>query len=321
MNRLTRFVRRLELFELAGLVASIAAGWIFFHDGPALDHLMHQPGYHWKELFVIVDIYGHFIPWAVLAGVSILGVATVWLRRSRADLFARMLFGLRIFLAYCLLLIVFRVVNFYVPVLHPGLRDSVIQHMDAAVFGKQVSDWLEPFARPWLTGLLTGAYVSWFWWLFATVGILLIASREAATEYIFASLLAFYVGYVCYVLVPVIGPGYTLHYAVILHDIAPVFTMDRLQVARDCYPSLHTAISVVMLIYIWRYQRRWMWVYAPMVVLIILATLYLRFHYGMDDIAGLCLAVVVSYFAPAAQAIWRRADVSSTGIRSRFPAY
>jgi membrane-associated phospholipid phosphatase len=197
------------------------------------------------------------------------------------------------------LLIVFRIVNFYVQVLHPGIMDEWAQNIDAHIFfGKQVSEWLEPISNKWLTHLLTGAYVSWFWLLFATIALLLYRGKQAVKEYVFASLLAFYVGYVCYVLVPIIGPGYTLHYSVALHDIAPVYTNDRLFIARDCFPSLHTAISVIMGIFVWRYQRKWSLFYIPWLTLIVFATLYLRFHYGIDDIAGTRLGVFASCLSP-----------------------
>ncbi|MCL6444878.1 MAG: phosphatase PAP2 family protein [Alicyclobacillus sp.] len=306
MGTRLQWMTRLELFEWVGLLASCAAIWVFVSYAPALDARMGQPGYHWDILRVVAGIYGRFIPWAIVVGAAIVSIAAYWLRMRRAEAFQRFGFGLRVFLAYCILLIVFRVVNFYVPVIHPGIRDATLQRIDRTLlFGREAADWLAPLASKWLTAVATGAYVSWFWLLFATIAILVIVNRDAATEYVFASLVAFYLGYVGYVLVPVIGPGYTLHEPV-LGDIAPVFTTHRLLIPRDCFPSLHTAISVMMVIYIWRYQRRWSWFYIPMALLIIFATLYLRFHYFTDDLAGASMAFVVAQFAPVCCRAWRR---------------
>jgi len=306
LSRVFNFVYRLELFEWMGIVASIAAGVLFFAKGQALDAYVGQPGYHWHMLFVVVQIYAHFVPYAIAAGAVLVIGISLYLRRGQRLAVQRFIYAARVFLAYCLLLIVFRVVNFYVPVLTPGLRDSAIQRMDAYLFGKQVSDWLTPLASKPLTYLLTGAYVSWFWLLFATIAVLTIKHRQAASEYVFATLLAFYMGYICYVLIPVIGPGYTLHNAVALGAIAPTFTTDTRLIARDCFPSLHTATSVLMCIYVYRFQRRWLYFYAPMASLIIFATLYLRIHYGMDDIAGAAMAVVVSQFTPVVFRRWQQ---------------
>lgn len=296
---------RLELFECIGLIASIAATWVFVHFASALDKLERVPGYHWHMVTVVAIIYGHFIPYAVGFAALVFLMMRWRLRKSKAVLWRNFAFGLRLFLAYCLLLIVFRVVNFYVPVLHPGIRDAAIQQIDRVLLGgRLISEWMEPLVHPWLSAVLTGAYVSWFWLLFATLLLLVVRSREIASEYVLASLLAFYVGYICYILVPVIGPGYTVHYAVHIGDIAPQFTMDRQTIARDCFPSLHTALSVLMAIYVWRHQRAWRIPYTVVVGLIIFATLYLRFHYLLDDLAGAALAVAVSYVAPALHGSW-----------------
>jgi membrane-associated phospholipid phosphatase len=303
---------KLERFEVLGAVASVIAIIIFFRYGAALDELAGEPGYHWHMLYVVAGIYAHFIPWAVGVGALIVLFTVLFLRKQSTAAWQRFVFALRVFFAYCVLLIVFRVVNFYVPVLHPGIRDGAMQHADATLFfGKQVSQWLEPLVTPWLTHLLTGAYVSWFWLLFATILLLVSKGEQVAAEYVLASLLAFYIGYVCYVLIPVIGPGYTIHYAVHIGDIAPQFTQDRLLITRDCFPSLHTAICTLMVIYVWRYRRRWSVVYIPLTVLIVFATLYLRFHYGLDDIAGVALGIVVSAIAPVLQRIGvRRLETS-----------
>jgi membrane-associated phospholipid phosphatase len=298
---------KLQRFEILGFIASCVAIVIFFAYGSALDQLVGQTGYHWHMLFVVAGIYAHFIPWAIGVGALIAGLVTLTVRKRGLAVWHRFLFAVRIFLAYCLLLIVFRVINFYVPVLHPGIRDEAIQHADATLFfGKQVSEWLEPMVTPWLTHILTGAYVSWFWLLFATILLLVFKAQEVAAEYVFASLLAFYVGYVCYVMIPVIGPGYTIHYSVHVGDIAPQFTLDRLLIARDCFPSLHTAISTLMVIYVWRHRRIWSLLYIPLSTLIVFATLYLRFHYGLDDIAGLALGIAAAYIAPVLETGNRR---------------
>jgi membrane-associated phospholipid phosphatase len=94
--------------------------------------------------------------------------------------------------------------------------------------------------------------------------------------------------------------------------IASVFTHDQTLLARDCFPSLHTGISVVMLVYVWRYRRKWLWLYGPMTFLIVWSTMYLRFHYGIDVIAGAALATAMTQLCPLATRWWeqRRAAVA-----------
>ncbi|GMA51557.1 hypothetical protein GCM10025857_29140 [Alicyclobacillus contaminans] len=286
-------------FEWLGLMASALATGVFFGDGRALDKLVGQPQYHWHVLWMVSGIYLRFVPWALMVGAGAV-LAWRWLRPQgwRRPL-SEYLFVVRVFVAYCILLIVFRVVNFYVPVLHPGIDDALLQRADATLLGgRQAGEWLAPLIHPWLTHVMTGAYVSWFWLLFATLVLLLTAHRAAVSEYVFASLLAFYIGYLCYVVVPVIGPGYTYPFSVPVGDIAPHFTWDRLTIARDCFPSLHTALSVLMAVYIWRYRRWLAVVYIPLAAIIVFATLYLRFHYLCDDLAGAALGAACAWIAP-----------------------
>lgn len=136
--------------------------------------------------------------------------------------------------------------------------------------------------------------------------VLVIKDKSHASEYVFASLVTFYLGYIGYVLVPVVGPGYTVHFAAHVGDIAPQFTTNTRTIARDCFPSLHTALSVLMTIYIWRYRPRLGVVYTILTGLIIVATVYLRFHYLLDDLAGLTLAFAVSWAAPGVFGLWER---------------
>lgn len=309
--RIGQAIFGLELFEWVGLFASLGALFIFFVDGHKLDNLVHHPGYHWHVVWLISGIYVRFIPYAIGVGLLIFLSAGHLFRTRWRESLERFRYALRIFLSYCVLLIVFRIVNFYVPVLSQPLYDSHLQAMDKAIFGNQVSYLLQPLAHRWLTYLLSGVYISWFWLLFATIAVLLSVSRkkEAVAQYVFATLLAFYLGYLCYVFIPVIGPGYTMHYQTTLGGEAPVFTTSRLLISRDCFPSLHTATSVLMVIYIYRYARRWLWFYIPMALLIIFATLYLRIHYGIDDICGTCLAIVVSHFSPVVCEWWESARV------------
>lgn len=307
MNLFIRVIKKLELFEMVGILGTLIALYVFFRFGHNLDAYVGVKGYHWDIVGTVVLIYAKFIPWALLVGVVGL---VLWFRRSRRRVgraSPTIWFGVRVFLAYCLLLIAFRIVNFYVPYLSHGIRDTAIQRIDASIFfGHEVGYWLEFVAAKWLTYLLSGVYYSWFWFLFFTIAVLLIRSQKAASEYVFASLLAFYMGYLCYVLVPVIGPGYTIPFHVVLGGLAPNYTLDTALVARDCFPSLHTAITVVMLIYVGRHQPRWLYLYAPIGALIIFATLYLRYHYGLDDIAGASLGIIVSQFAPGAFRMWDR---------------
>ena len=148
-TRVRGVLANVELFEWIGIAASVAAAWIFFTYGRRLDELVGIPNYHWQVVWVISGIYLHSVPWALLIGTVLL---IVWWKFSgvqQGKRLTRYLFAVRVFLAYCVLLIVFRIVNFYVPVLHPGIEDALLQRMDSTLFGGlQVGEWLQPLVPP-----------------------------------------------------------------------------------------------------------------------------------------------------------------------------
>ena len=67
--------------------------------------------------------------------------------------------------------------------------------------------------------------------------------------------------------------------------------------SRAAFPSLHAAVSLVALVYAWRFVRAWFWMLLPFCSGLWVSTVYLRHHYVVDLIAGWMLAPV---------AIWMR---------------
>ena len=59
----------------------------------------------------------------------------------------------------------------------------------------------------------------------------------------------------------------------------------------DVFPSLHVGVSLFLLLWDWRTARRWFWACLLPVVLLWVSTIYLRYHYGTDLIAGALLAL------------------------------
>jgi membrane-associated phospholipid phosphatase len=307
---LSRQIYKLELFEIIGILVSIVAVAIFFIYANKLDDIYGVIGYHWQVVNDVVGVFQNVLPWvftAVLAGLLILKNL---LQRRHHKFFTSLAYLVRVLITFCLMLAIYKIVNFYIAVFNPFDKDAVLQHIDRIIFfDKLPSEWLEPLISKPLTYILSGAYMSWFFMVYATILLMFRHSRKAVSEYVFTAIFTFYIGYVTYIIVPAIGPIFTVQYAHPVGGIATLFAHDQTLIARDCFPSLHTGISLVMLINVWRYQRKWTWFYAPLVTLIIFSTLYLRFHYGIDDIAGAALAVVTTQLSPLFVSAWQNKRV------------
>jgi len=63
----------------------------------------------------------------------------------------------------------------------------------------------------------------------------------------------------------------------------------------DCFPSGHTAGALVTLLGMWKFRRPVFWAILPIEVALIAATVYLRYHYVVDVLAGLVVGVACLY--------------------------
>lgn len=74
--------------------------------------------------------------------------------------------------------------------------------------------------------------------------------------------------------------------------------VDKFGVWRDAFPSIHAAVSMLIIVYAWRYLRRFATLYTVLGVSILISTVYLRWHYVTDVLAGILLAAVAAWISP-----------------------
>ncbi|HEY8147542.1 MAG TPA: phosphatase PAP2 family protein, partial [Vicinamibacteria bacterium] len=74
--------------------------------------------------------------------------------------------------------------------------------------------------------------------------------------------------------------------------------------SRAAFPSLHAAVSLVAMIYAWRFLRPWFWILLPFSLGLWISTIYLRHHFVVDLLAGWALAPLAVWVAPRLDAWW-----------------
>jgi len=133
----------------------------------------------------------------------------------------------------------------------------------------------------------------------------------------FALTLTLAVGYVFYTVVPAQGPLFLDHFDVSLDAYLgarlKAQLMDRTRVPRDCFPSLHTGVSLTLLWGAFRHVRPLFWVLAPIVLSIPFACVYLRYHYVIDIVAGVALFAAVAWLTVRSERLqdaFRRGSVA-----------
>lgn len=178
--------------------------------------------------------------------------------------------------------------------------DYLLIRADYRLFGCYPTVALERFINPLLTDLLQVAY-STYYFLPVMLGVSLKVrgEKEAFEKSLFLLLLCFYLSYVGYLLFPAVGPRYAMNH-LYQRQLEGFLVAGPIQdflnflegIKRDAFPSGHTAIALTVLFLAYRFDRRvFRWLLLP-VLLLIPATVYCRYHYAVDVVAGAALAVV-----------------------------
>ncbi len=198
--------------------------------------------------------------------------------------------------------------------LRPTLVDATLAAADRALFfGVVPSQWLEQFAAPWLVEWLAFWYFSYFAvLLLGTVPAILRGADRVAGERLFGLVFICTVGHLLYTLVPGKGPYAALEFEGPL--VGGPFWGIVLEAVRtsgpliDIFPSLHTAFTCFIAMHAFRNRHvrnlKWVWPLAAFAAAnIVVATIFLRWHYAVDVLAGLALAWATTRVAPAALAL------------------
>jgi membrane-associated phospholipid phosphatase len=195
------------------------------------------------------------------------------------------------------IILIFEMLGWVTPYVRPDI-DNLLIRIDLAIFGTHPTVWLEPFLTVWAADLLAMAYVSYYFIPLVLIIILYLGDSEEEFSITVSSLLlGYYLCFAAYVALPAVGPRFTLaslqHVPVQGGTISTwiINTLNTLEGnQRDCFPSGHTQTVLISLWFAFKYKRPLFWVYLPITTALILSTVYLRYHYVIDVIAGIFYA-------------------------------
>jgi membrane-associated phospholipid phosphatase len=223
----------------------------------------------------------------------------------------------RDFLPFLLALVFYERLHDLTPRLRPQVVDASLIAVDRAVFGVDVPVWLDRFATPVVTQAMVVCYLSYFFAAAILACLIYWAGRRVLfREFLVSLTIATTIGYLGYLLVPAVGPY--LFQKDLFSDRLPggglplteqvIASVDALKgAARDCFPSLHTTHTTVVLVFAWRFRRTVFWAYLPMALGLYVSTMYLRMHYAVDVAAGFATATAGVLLGPLLERSWRPA--------------
>ena len=197
--------------------------------------------------------------------------------------------------------------------LHPDI-DSMLIRIDFFLLGVHPTVWMERWTVPWLTDLLSLAYASYYFLpVVLAIALYLKNPKRDFEVAMFVLLLGYYVSFIGYILFPAIGPRHTLTHLQTVPlegSVITDFIRDTLNSwehnKRDCMPSGHTQVALMVLFLSYRYRRLLFYFLLPVASGLILSTVYHRYHYVIDLFAGAFLAVACVLIGPRLYKAWTR---------------
>lgn len=179
-------------------------------------------------------------------------------------------------------------------IIFPKPFDYLVNELELAIFGVYPTVWLQNIMKPWLTEFFVYSYFSYYF-LIAIPAITLYALGKKGEFHEFSVnvMLAYYVSFIIFVLFPVHGPRFTL---ASLHTLPlkgyafseiHAYFMGMGAYKGGAMPSSHIAATFVSLLMMKRYEKRIYYPMLPLVAFMILSTIYGRYHYVSDAVAGL----------------------------------
>lgn len=226
-----------------------------------------------------------------------------------------------------LIFLTFKQVYVIISSIHTVDYDNLLIAVDRYIFGGDPTVFLYQFANPILTEVLQIAYGTFFFLpIILAVEYQLKGEQNKFNFIVFSVVLGFFLSYMGYLVFPAIGPRFTLHnFEMTNIELPGLFLTNFLReivnagesipsgtpnpievVQRDVFPSGHTQMTLIVMYLSVKLKSRNKWFFLIDGTLLIIATVYLRYHYVIDLIGGLIFMILTMILGKALFNIWQK---------------
>jgi membrane-associated phospholipid phosphatase len=269
--------------------------------------------------------------WAEIVGINMAVIALIFLLAYLAETKkTKLLIGFHRFYNYGIVLFVFKEIYLMVHAIHPVDYDELFIAVDQWLFGVNPTQWIMQFAHPVLTEIFQIAYFSYYI-LFIVLGVELYRKHTIKDfdHGAFLIVYGFYLSYLGYFLLPAVGPRFTLHdFYAINRELPGIFFTSWMRdfinagesisfnmtnaaqlVQRDVFPSGHTQLTLIVVYLGHWYNLKSRWIMTIIAGLLIVGTIYLRYHYIVDLFGGILFFIFTIWSGKKIQSWWEKRRV------------
>ena len=191
--------------------------------------------------------------------------------------------------------IAFYAMGVAVPLLGNGKVDTLLLGWDRALLGETPSVMWEKWLGPWTADIAMAGYLFFFYYIVAGPGVYCVKNLRLFRKCIVGLFTMYGLAFMSYTVMPAGGPWRWMTFATPLHGpllldrvLAPVNAGSN---AVDVFPSVHLAASLYLLLFEWQHGRRRFWIYLLPCLVLWWSTMFLRFHYFVDLLAGTLMSL------------------------------
>ncbi|GEM_PF-2231922 len=201
---------------------------------------------------------------------------------------------------------------------------------DLWLFGQPPHQFIQTYVPWWGIELMAFAYWSYYPLIFG-ITWRYYSSRPAkaagtgSSELSFVAFmnrlcLAFYLCYLLFIIIPARSPRHALNLNEQLQLTGGIFynliaTMQNyVSVVGAAFPSSHVVVTWVAALTLWDKHRIAFWSLMPLVIALTLSIFVLQYHYVLDAVAGVILALIFEWLWR--RFYWRAAKIVATNLQS-----
>ena len=201
-----------------------------------------------------------------------------------------------------LLAIFYEIAGHQVHMFFDGFFDDFIINAENSFFGIHPTIWFEKFHTTWLTEWMMFGYSFYLPLIPILITWLYYSHKNNDWQHMMGSLLiSFFTCYIIFTLFPVTGPRIAMADqftgaldGYFFRSFTRLLESDAM-LHGGAFPSAHCAAATVMFIISYRYNRRMFYLAAPVLITLIISTIYGRYHYPVDAIAGILIGIAGVY--------------------------